>query len=203
MKLSLVVISEGKASGQSIPIKLSQFIIGRDPQCHLRPASPVISKRHCALITKNNRVFVRDFDSTNGTLVNEKRIEGSQELKNGDVLKLGPIVFRVQMEGTVAVDKPTPLPANKAGEGHEDDAAALLLVSDGDEPSGDGDRSLESGIPDGTTVMDIPAMGMEAEAAKKDEKADKKKDEKATPEYPNTATAAAAILAKYSRRQRS
>ena len=49
MKLSLVVVSEGKLKGQSLPITLSQFLIGRDSQCHLRPNSPAISKRHCAL----------------------------------------------------------------------------------------------------------------------------------------------------------
>src|SRR5271165_6969030 len=109
MKLSLVVLSEGKASGQAIPVKLSQFLIGRDPQCHLRPASSVISKRHCALIINNGKVFVRDFDSTNGTFINEERVEGQREVKDGDLLKLGPIVFKIQLEGSVAVDKPTPL----------------------------------------------------------------------------------------------
>jgi hypothetical protein len=49
MKLSLVVLTPGKMEGKSIPITLSQFLIGRDPQCHLRPASALVSKRHCAL----------------------------------------------------------------------------------------------------------------------------------------------------------
>src|SRR3954466_4610239 len=117
MKLSLVVLSEGKVSGQAIPIKLPQFLIGRDPQCHLRPASPVISKRHCALITRNGKVFVRDFESTNGTFVNDVRVENQRELKNNDVLKIGPVVFKVQLEVPVAVDKPTPLPVNRREEG--------------------------------------------------------------------------------------
>ena len=93
MKLSLVVLSEGKASGQSIPVKLSQFIIGRDPQCHLRPASPVISKRHCALITKDGRVYARDFDSTNGTFVNEVRV-AQGDVFEGDFLRFGECVVR-------------------------------------------------------------------------------------------------------------
>src|SRR5206468_555445 len=65
MKLSLVVLSEGKAQGHTIPITLPQFIIGRDPQCQLRPPSPMISKRHCALLIKGGKAFVRDFGSTN------------------------------------------------------------------------------------------------------------------------------------------
>src|SRR4051794_14148341 len=35
MKLSLEVLTPGKGEGKIIPITLSQFLIGRDPQCHL------------------------------------------------------------------------------------------------------------------------------------------------------------------------
>src|SRR5437867_11833894 len=98
MKLSLVVLNQGKSESQRIPITLPQFIIGRDPQCNLRPASAVISKRHCALLTKGGKVFVRDFDSTNGTFINEKPIKGEAELKNEDVMKIGLLSFRVVIE---------------------------------------------------------------------------------------------------------
>src|SRR5262245_7004161 len=70
MKLSLVVMTAGKSQGQAIPVTLAQFVIGRDPQCNLRPASAVISKRHCALLVQDGRVAIRDFNSTNGTFVN-------------------------------------------------------------------------------------------------------------------------------------
>src|SRR6476659_4088687 len=98
MKLSLVVMTAGKSKGQAIPVNLPQFIIGRDPQCNLRPASAVISKRHCALLIKEGNVFVRDFNSTNGTLVNDVPVEGETPLKNDDVLKIGPLEFKVVIE---------------------------------------------------------------------------------------------------------
>src|SRR5438876_397781 len=107
MKLSLVVLSEGKSKGQAIPITLSQFIVGRDAQCHLRPASALISKRHCAILVKNGKVFVRDFDSTNGTSVNDVPLKGECQLNNEDQLKIGPLEFRVKMERTTPVNKPT------------------------------------------------------------------------------------------------
>ena len=74
MKLNLVVLTPGKTEGKAIPVTLSQFLIGRDPQCHLRPASAVISKRHCALLTRGEQVFLRDFDSTIGTFVNDQPV---------------------------------------------------------------------------------------------------------------------------------
>src|SRR6516162_7627073 len=98
MKLALVVMTPGKMEGKAIPIGLSQFLIGRDPQCHLRPASPVISKRHCALLVKNGKVFLRDFDSTNGTFINDQPVKGEIELHHEDLLKVGPLSFLVRVE---------------------------------------------------------------------------------------------------------
>jgi pSer/pThr/pTyr-binding forkhead associated (FHA) protein len=113
MKLNLEVLTEGKQKGKLLPIPLPQFVIGRDPQCHLRPASPSISKRHCAILQRDGRAFVRDFDSTNGTFVNERQIKGEIELQNGDQLRIGPIMFTVHLEAGAPVNRPTPTPPTK------------------------------------------------------------------------------------------
>jgi predicted component of type VI protein secretion system len=113
MKLQLVVLTAGKSEGKAIPITLSQFLIGRDPQCHLRPASALISKRHCAVLTRGEQVFLRDFDSTNGTFLNEQPVKGEVELHDNDELKVGPLLFRVRVEAGVAVNEPTPIPPTK------------------------------------------------------------------------------------------
>src|SRR3954470_3458057 len=102
MKVSLVA-TQGKAVGKAVPITLAQFIVGRDPGCHLRPASPMVSKRHCAILTKGGRVYVRDFESTNGTLVNDLPLSGETELRDGDKLKIGPLLFVVRVEATATV----------------------------------------------------------------------------------------------------
>src|SRR5258708_34797447 len=114
MKLSLVVMTPGKQEGKSLEVKLTQFVIGRDPQCHLRPASPMISTRHCAILQRDGKVFLRDFDSTNGSFVNDQPIKGEVELQNEDRLKIGPLLFTVRMEATAPVNRPTPPPATRA-----------------------------------------------------------------------------------------
>ena len=53
MRLSLLVLTPGKWEGKSVPVTVSPFLIGRDPQCHLRPASQAISKLHCAVIVRD------------------------------------------------------------------------------------------------------------------------------------------------------
>src|SRR6516225_6887330 len=124
MKLSLVVATSGKGAGKVIPIQVFPFVIGRDAQCHLRPASPLISKRHCALTVKGGKVFVRDFNSTNGTFVNSRQIRGEIELQDEDELKLGPLAFKVRVERPLPINQPTPLPpTRRTGDENEDEIA--------------------------------------------------------------------------------
>jgi pSer/pThr/pTyr-binding forkhead associated (FHA) protein len=211
MKVSLVVLAAGKAAGQTVPITLSQFIIGRDPQCNLRPASAVISKRHCAILVKAGNVVVRDFDSTNGTFVNDQPVKGECPLKHDDVLKVGPLAFRVLIETTTPVNKPTPTPPPKTASGPADDesVAAMLLSLQDDSSAG----MTGEDVPSGSTVMDVvsPTANVDARAKKEEEKkGEAKKDEKdskrsaeAAKSSADTRAAAAAILEKYTRRQRT
>jgi pSer/pThr/pTyr-binding forkhead associated (FHA) protein len=201
MKLSLMVMTPGKMEGKNIPITLSQFVIGRDPQCQLRPASPVISKRHCAVLVRGDKVFVRDFDSTNGTFVNDQQVKGEVELHNEDQLKIGPIAFGVKIEATPAVNKPTPTPPTKkpAADADDDSIAAMLLSLQDDTPGGS--SGLSSEVPEGSTVMDIPAPAKGDGTPKEGDPG--KTQQVSKPPSGNTSTAAKAILEKYMRRPRA
>lgn len=220
MKVQLVVAS-GAHEGKVIPITGSQFFIGRDAQCHLRPASQAISKRHCGLLVRDGKVYVKDYGSTNGTTVNDQLVkDGELLVEDGTTLKLGPLDFVIRIEKLAPPADGTPLPetsgalkavqavANtaapardatpdparatkpgsregqsgskeskplatpKAGNAPEDEhekIAAMLLGMDDDSPS----------IPDGSTVIDAPAVDSQgkpvsAEASKSGEKTEKK-----------------------------
>src|SRR5262245_64148006 len=99
MKLSLVV-AQGVHTGKVIPVTAAEFVIGRDPQCQLRPASPAVSKQHCALTVRDGKVFVRDCGSTNGTFVNGEQVAAEREVKAGDRLKVGPLEFDLMIDTT-------------------------------------------------------------------------------------------------------
>ena len=217
MKLSLVVLTQGNSEGKVVPITLSQFLIGRDPQCQLRPASALISKRHCAVLVKEAQVFVRDFDSTNGTFVNDVPVKGEAPLKNEDVLKIGPLEFKVRLEAKPAGAKTTPLPPKpppRADHGDDESVAAMLLSlqeDEGDKTGMDRAPSEDGDVPAGSTIMDLAvtppagAPGVTAATAEtpapdaKPAPVSKKPDLKTDPAH----LAAKAILEKYSRRTRS
>ena len=196
MKLSLVVVNAAKATGQTIPIKTPQFIIGRDPDCNLRPASAVISKKHCALLVKGGKVTLKDYESTNGTSLNDQPVKGEVEVANGDTLKVGPLTFKVVIEQTVAPSKPTPLPKPAVKISEEEDAAALLLSLDDGTISAPTDPEAVD-VPGGSTVMDMPSFNnAQGEAGETPKPTDKKKDEKPKPAHDSASSAAAALIDK-------
>jgi predicted component of type VI protein secretion system len=123
MKVSLVVAS-GVHQGKVIPITGPQFLIGRDAACQLRPASQAISKRHCGVLIRDGKVYIKDFNSTNGTLVNDIQIQGVEvAVTDGTNLKLGPLDFTVRVEVPAPQPDGTPLPATIP-----ESAAALAAV---------------------------------------------------------------------------
>jgi pSer/pThr/pTyr-binding forkhead associated (FHA) protein len=159
----------------------------------------MISKRHCSVLIKGGQVFVQDFDSTNGTFINDEQIKGEVQVKDGDTLKLGPLSFKLVIEGMPAPSKPTPPPKPKleAALSDEDAAAAMLSV---DEETGEvsATSTATSGdeIPGGSTVMEIPAFAATQEAAKEEKPEEKKPDPKKKPATGAAQNAAQAILDK-------
>jgi pSer/pThr/pTyr-binding forkhead associated (FHA) protein len=157
MKLSLLV-TQGASKGKEIPITPPEFLIGRDAACHLRPSSNMISRRHCGLFVRGEQVFVRDFGSTNGTIVNEERIKGEQELHNDDKLRLDSLVFIVRIDATASGERPSRAPTKSQAEVADEEAiAALLMELQKDEQPLEGPTELSQSInPGGTTVLQTP-----------------------------------------------
>jgi pSer/pThr/pTyr-binding forkhead associated (FHA) protein len=108
MDIKLEVLT-GKNAGQSIPIAGKKFFIGRAEDCHLRPASEMISRHHCAIVVEDAYVGVRDFGSRNGTFINENQVFGEHELKPGDRLKVGPLEFTVHIVHGLGAKKRPPV----------------------------------------------------------------------------------------------
>ncbi|MFQ3593963.1 MAG: FHA domain-containing protein [Gemmataceae bacterium] len=215
MKLSLLVLTPGKQQGKALEIKTPQFLVGRDPQCQLRPASPLISKRHCAILIREGKAFVRDFGSTNGTFVNGERVQGERELHHDDHLKIGPIEFAVRLQKTATpVNKPTPAPATKSAtpqpanksktptptsKATTADEDVLMMLLEGEDETSSATNPSGDGIPEGSTVMElqVPPEVLAAGQPAKPAPPPKKNEES------DTRSAAASILEKMMRRPRN
>lgn len=109
MKIRLLV-AEGAHAGTVIPVARACLLIGAAPQCHVRAASPVVNPRHCALLVRGERVSVRDLDSRYGTYINDRLLRGELELRDGDFLRIGPLMFVVLVEAESGIPVPDPEP---------------------------------------------------------------------------------------------
>ena len=68
--------------------------IGRSTGAEFMLEAPLVSRLHCQLTSTADSLHVKDLDSTNGTLVNGKRVTSSP-LREGDRLTVGRVDFTV------------------------------------------------------------------------------------------------------------
>jgi uncharacterized protein YraI len=104
---------------------------------------PQVSRHHAQVIRQGNQIIVEDLGSTNGTLVNGRRITGSHVLQPTETIAVGASVFSV--EGFPAPDTvgippyreaaplppgalPRPLPSPEAAPGGEAEGTPWLAI---------------------------------------------------------------------------
>jgi len=59
----------------------------------IKVRSSTVSSHHATLVQRDKKVFLRDLDSTNGTVVNGDEIKGEKELHDADIVLIGDISF--------------------------------------------------------------------------------------------------------------
>jgi pSer/pThr/pTyr-binding forkhead associated (FHA) protein len=60
---------------------------------------PTVSTRHAEIVFEPQGSLVRDLQSTNGTFVNNARVQGAHRLSDGDILRLGASTqFKVRID---------------------------------------------------------------------------------------------------------
>jgi len=69
--------------------------VGRRPNNRLCICQRTVSGHHAELTVDGNDLVLKDLGSTNGTLVNGRRVTGSVLLQDGDVVHFGQVVFSI------------------------------------------------------------------------------------------------------------
>ena len=73
-------------------LQAAEVTLGRSPDCALVFADDTVSRHHARLELRDGRWFLVDLDSSNGTLVNGRRVRDS-EVRAGDEIQLGAAGF--------------------------------------------------------------------------------------------------------------
>lgn len=86
-----LVVNRGKAKGRFIEVRGPRVLIGRAPECQLRPLSDEVSHRHAELRIISGKAMIADLGSANGTRVNGRPLMGPALLRTGDRIEIGQL----------------------------------------------------------------------------------------------------------------
>ncbi|MBM4379908.1 MAG: FHA domain-containing protein, partial [Deltaproteobacteria bacterium] len=89
-----LTIAAGQEAGKEFVFDQASVTIGRNSDCDVVLYDSGISRKHARIFISGGVLSVEDLGSSNGTLVNGERVQGSLDLQDGDILTLGPVVFQ-------------------------------------------------------------------------------------------------------------
>jgi len=87
-----LTFKEGPSIGETIPLEVTEIVIGREPGVDILIDSPGVSRRHARLYLQDDQYHLEDLGSSNGTFLNGERLTKPAHLKHGDEIRLGRTV---------------------------------------------------------------------------------------------------------------
>src|SRR5579859_6241192 len=99
LKFNAAVIKE-------IPFDKDSLSVGRKSDNDIVVDNPAISGHHCRIMKEGASFFVEDLESTNGTYVNEKRVQKAP-LRHNDVIGIAKHALVFVAEPAAAADSPS------------------------------------------------------------------------------------------------
>jgi DNA-binding winged helix-turn-helix (wHTH) protein len=84
----------GPNKGDMIAIEKTPWLMGRHPSCDYPVDNEHLSREHVRIIVKDGRWFLINLKSTNGTFLNQRRLENDEEkvLVDEDEIQLGKVI---------------------------------------------------------------------------------------------------------------
>ena len=97
----------GEFTGQEISVE-RDMLVGRHQDAEILLQSTDISRKHAALLFRDDHIWVKDLKSTNGTFVNGERVEQEQEIElhDGDLLQFASFMFMILAPERYKADLP-------------------------------------------------------------------------------------------------
>ncbi|MCF6278540.1 MAG: FHA domain-containing protein, partial [Anaerolineales bacterium] len=84
-----LVMRTGPTPGATYALEDGQITIGRDPSNSISINDSEVSRNHARMNLQGGKFVLEDLGSTNGTMVNGKRITGPHVLKPGEMISFG------------------------------------------------------------------------------------------------------------------
>src|SRR6059058_1445928 len=98
--MSMWILQTSEPDDRSLTFRLGPGAVktvGRAARADFIVDRALVSRLHCRLIAGDDELEVEDLSSTNGTFVNDKRVERAHVI-NGDRLRVGRIELKVERQ---------------------------------------------------------------------------------------------------------
>lgn len=99
-----VIIVRGKPQGKRYNLTKPSMIMGRDVSAEIVIDDANVSRKHAEFLVQADEIQLRDNGSTNGTFVNDKKIEGVVTLKKEDMVKIGNTILKYLPKGELEIN---------------------------------------------------------------------------------------------------
>ncbi|MEZ4273419.1 MAG: GGDEF domain-containing protein [Myxococcota bacterium] len=83
----------GQNIGRRYPLDAQETVIGRADPAHIQIDHESVSRRHARIVMHKHGSTLFDEGSTNGSYVNDRRVERC-ELRDGDLVRIGQTIFK-------------------------------------------------------------------------------------------------------------
>ena len=94
---SVLELVQGPGAPRQYELHRSEMVVGRSPDNAIAIHSRSLSRRHSRFSCRNGRLLIDDLGSTNGTMVNGRRVDAEHELHHGDLVLIGDATFRIEL----------------------------------------------------------------------------------------------------------
>jgi pSer/pThr/pTyr-binding forkhead associated (FHA) protein/tetratricopeptide (TPR) repeat protein len=107
-----LLLRKENGSTQTMRLEGDYWIMGRDEGCDITIEDPKASREHCEIYHKQKKYFIIDKSSSNGTLLNYKKITPEKEtpLKSGDQIQIGKMLYIFEIRDPLFSEKMSNLP---------------------------------------------------------------------------------------------
>lgn len=92
-----LVVLQSKIIDSGAEFKLKKgTTIGRSPRSEIVLPDEFVSQTHARIFSRKQFMFIEDLGSTNGTIVDGRKIEGEHQIKPGQEIVIGDTIFRYE-----------------------------------------------------------------------------------------------------------
>jgi RNA polymerase sigma factor (sigma-70 family) len=98
------IYPSGPSLGCRYDLANKPLILGRGDDCKIRMLDHSVSRKHAKIEPAPEGYYVQDLQSTNGTFVNDRQIDGPSLLQDGDYLRVGNCIYRCLAGGNIEAE---------------------------------------------------------------------------------------------------